>query len=97
MACALAHFFIFVVDADARTSPASDIASSMGTQHSCHARLGVHDDLRSLAVSIFVDTFIGMGIHPQRMFSHEVQHVHIRSLDGLKGAVGNGALKRLLK
>ena len=30
-------------------------------------------------------------------FSHEVQHVRIRSLDSLKEAVWNEALQRLLK
>ena len=69
----------------------------MGFQHSRHARLGVHDDLRSLAASLFIDVFIGLGIHPQRKFPHEVQHVRIRSMDGLKGAVGNEATERLLK
>ena len=92
-----AHFSIFVVDADARTRPASVIASSMGFQSSRHARLGVHDDLRSLAPSLFMDVFIGLGTHPQRNISHGVQHVRIRSLDGLKGAAGNEALNRLLK
>ena len=92
-----AHFFILAVEADGRTRPASVIASSTGFQHSRHARLGVHDDLRSLAASLFIDIFIGLGIHPQRKLPHEVQHVRIRSLDSLKEAVGNEALKRLLK
>ena len=88
-----------MVEADGRTRPASVIASSMGFQHSRHARLGVHDDLRSLAASLFIDVFIGLGIHPQRKLPHEVQHVRIRSLpvDSLKEAVGNEALQRLLK
>ena len=94
---ATAHFFILVVEADARTRPASVIANSMGFQHSCHTRLGVHDDLRSLAASLFIDVFIGLGMHPQRKFSHEVQHVRIRSLDSLKEAGGNEALQVLLK
>ena len=92
-----AHIFILVVEADGRTRPASVIASSMGFQHSRHARLGVHDDLRSLAASLFIDVFIGLGIHPQRKFPHEVQHVRIRSLDSLKEAVGNEASQVLLK
>ena len=92
-----AHFFIFVVEADACTRAASVIASSMGFQHSRDARPGVHDDLRSLAASLFIDVFIGLGIHPQRKFPHEVQHVRIRSLDSLKEAVGNEASQRLLK
>ena len=86
-----------MVEADARTRVASVIASSMGFQHSRHVRLGVQDDLRSLAASLFIDAFIGLGIHPQRKFPHEVQHVRIRSLDGLKGAVGNEASQWLLK
>ena len=94
---ATAHFFILVVEADGRTRPATVIASSMGFQQSRHARLGVHDDLRSLAASLFIDVFIGLGIHPQRKFSHEVQHVRIRSLDSLKEAVGNEASQVLLK
>ena len=93
MACD-SSLFILVVEADGRTRPASVIASSMGFQHSRHARLGVHDDLRSLAPSLFMDVFIGLG---QRNISHGVQHVRIRSLDGLKGAAGNEALNRLLK
>ena len=92
---AAAHFFILVVEADGRTRPATVIASSMGFQQSRHARLGVHDDLRSLAA--FIDVFIGLGIHPQRKLPHEVQHVRIRSLDSLKEAVGNEASQRLLK
>ena len=94
---AAAHFFILVVEADGRTRPATVIASSMGFQQSRHARLGVHDDLRSLAASLFIDVFIGLGIHPQRKLPHEVQHVRIRSLDSLKEAVGNEASRVLLK
>ena len=94
---AAAHFFILVVEADGRTRPATVIASSMGFQQSRNARLGVNDDLRSLAASLFIDVFIGLGIHPQRKLPHEVQHVRIRSLDSLKEAVGNEALERLLK
>ena len=96
MACG-SSLFHFVAEANARARAGSVIASSMGFQHSRHGRLGVHDGLRSLAASLFINVFIGLGIHPQRIFSHEVQHVHIRSLDGLKGSVENEAMERLLK
>ena len=74
----LAFSMILVVEADGRTRPASVIASCVGFQHARHAWLGVHDDLRSLAASLFLDVFIGLGMHPQRKCPHEDQHVRIR-------------------